>query len=81
MALIGDLGMTKDALIVDIEGGISPLAAELLQRGYRDIWVLNILQAALARAHAALGPGVAYIHWIGGTQARLPAAYFSVWHD
>lgn len=83
LALIYDRDLARDAPIIDIGGGTSPLAAELLQRGYSDVWVLDISSVALAKARAALGPDAERVHWLeaDATQARLPAGYFALWHD
>lgn len=83
LALIRDSGVTAEAPIIDVGGGASRLAADLLQEGFRELWVLDISAAALDRARAALGPDASRIRWVESdvTEAALPAAHFALWHD
>lgn len=83
LALIEQCAIPREAPIIDVGGGASTLAADLLQRGYRDLWVLDISAAALAAARDALGDDGSRIHWLESdvTRARLPAAHFALWHD
>src|SRR6267378_3438841 len=46
---------TSDAVIVDIGGGASRLVDQLLARGFRDVTVLDLSEAALTAAKARLG--------------------------
>lgn len=83
LALINKCGLDREAPLIDIGGGTSSLAAELLQQGYRDVSVLDISPVALANARAGLGCDAARVHWIEAdvTKAHLPAARFALWHD
>jgi len=83
LALIQETGIAPGAPLIDVGGGASCLAGELLHRGFGDLWVLDISAAALDVARKALGDDAARIHWLEGdiTRARLPAAHFALWHD
>ena len=83
LELIRDSGIGPDAGIIDVGGGTSGLAFELLRRGFSGLWVLDISAAALAAARNRLGADAARVRWVEGdiTRAQLPAAHFDVWHD
>jgi len=68
--------------IIDIGGGMSVLAGELLQAGYSDITVLDISNEALDRARRNLGDGAPRVTWLAAdiTQWR-PSRRWAVWHD
>ena len=71
------------ATIVDVGGGASTLVDDLLARGYRNLTVLDISQAALDVARRRLGERGESVQWLRAdvTQARLPMASVDVWHD
>jgi ubiquinone/menaquinone biosynthesis C-methylase UbiE len=73
----------KDAAIIDVGGGSSTLADDLLEHGFADVSVLDISAAALAKSKARLGERAAQIEWLEAdiTQAALPENHFDVWHD
>lgn len=79
-------GLKKDARIIDVGGGSSRLAAALLNRGYTNITVLDIAEAALSRARLGLGPRAANVHWIAADITHWqpeaqPEAQYDAWHD
>jgi len=59
------------------------LVDDLVARGYADVTVLDISQAAIEVAKTRLGPASASVHWITGdiTAVGLGAARYDVWHD
>ncbi|MGA8528722.1 MAG: class I SAM-dependent methyltransferase [Acidobacteriaceae bacterium] len=77
----------RTAAIVDVGGGVSPLAADLLTKGYQDLTVLDVAPAAIERArtdlHSQMGEAADRVRWIVGdvTTVELPPATFDVWHD
>lgn len=73
----------RNAGILDVGGGASTLVDDLLERGFADVTVLDISEAALDAARQRLGPRGAGVRWIraDATQARLPDGSFDVWHD
>jgi ubiquinone/menaquinone biosynthesis C-methylase UbiE len=77
------LGVAPDAPIIDVGGGTSPLAADLLAANYTNITVLDVSGAAISRAQMGLGAGVSRITWLEAdiTTVDLPAGYYAIWHD
>jgi hypothetical protein len=56
--LIEDSSVGVDARILDVGGGDSLLADRLLARGYRDVTMLDVPDAALSRARQRRAPAV-----------------------
>lgn len=82
LELIASAARNPDAAIVDVGGGASTLAGDLLDRGYSDLTVLDIAEAALAKARQRLGGQAARIHWIAADITRwTPPRAYDVWHD
>lgn len=73
----------KDAAIIDVGGGSSTLADDLLEHGFADVSVLDISAKALEKSKARLGKRAAQIEWIEAdiTQVSLPDNHYDVWHD
>lgn len=69
--------------VIDVGGGEATLVDDLVARGYGDVTVLDISQAAIDIAKGRLGPSGASVHWITGdiTAVELEAARYDVWHD
>ena len=71
------------ASIIDVGGGESTLADDLLARGYHNITVLDVSQTAIDVNKGRLGAASDRIHWLVADIAKaelLPNAY-DVWHD
>jgi SAM-dependent methyltransferase len=82
LAMIEELGLPTDASILDIGGGASGLAGELLRRGYRDLTVADISEVALEKARASLGREAAKINWVvADARSHDFGRRFAVWHD
>jgi len=69
--------------IIDVGGGASTLVDDLVGRGYRDITILDISQAALDVAQHRLHKAAESIAWLRAdvTQSSFPSRSFDVWHD
>lgn len=73
---------TSAAAIIDIGGGSSHLAAELLHAGFVDITVLDLSTTALGLARDRLGHDADRVQWIAeDVLAWTPARRYAVWHD
>ena len=72
-----------DPAIIDVGGGESTLADDLLAAGYRDITILDISVEAIAVCKKRLGCIASYINWRVDdiTKADLPRNYYDIWHD
>jgi len=72
-----------DTAIIDIGGGDSTLVDAVLADALGRMTVVDISDAALARARERLGPSAQSVTWISSdvTQLTLPAAAYDIWHD
>lgn len=69
-----------NASVIDVGCGESHLVDCLLERGYRDIAVLDISQTALTNVHERVGD--APVTWIqADIRDWTPDRTFDVWHD
>ena len=70
------------ANIIDIGGGESHFADALLDKGYKNIYVLDISAAAIAKAKQRLGERASKVHWIISDITEFePQVQFDLWHD
>ncbi len=70
------------ANIIDIGGGDSYFVDALLEKGYRNIWVLDISTTAIERAKKRLGEKGAGVHWVVSDVTEFqPTVSFHLWHD
>ena len=84
--LIAQTGLTTKASLIDIGGGASRLVDALLDAGWRDIAVLDIAAAALAKARERLGPRGAGADWsvdwiVADITSWRPQRRYDLWHD
>ena len=71
-----------DAQIIDIGGGDSHFVDALLDKGYRNICVLDISAKAIERAKKRLGERASLVHWTVSDVTNFePNAHFDFWHD
>lgn len=70
------------AKIIDIGGGDSFFVDHLLDKGYQDITVLDISEAAIGRAKMRLGNRAQNVKWIVADAANFhPPEQYDFWHD
>jgi SAM-dependent methyltransferase len=82
LELIERAGAGPDTDIIDIGGGASRLADHLLERGFRDVTVLDISQGALDLAALRLGRRASKASWITADVTEWnPSRRFNLWHD
>ena len=82
LELIQEAALPMDAAIVDVGGGASRLAAELVGIGHSDVTVVDIAPEALERARADLGEGAANVTWVeADIRAHKVDRGFDLWHD
>ncbi len=71
-----------DAAIIDVGGGSSRLASELLHAGFDDITVLDLSTTGLDLARKRLGRDANRVRWIADDLlAWTPDRHYTVWHD
>lgn len=83
LRLILAAGVSPSASIIDVGGGASTLADDLLALGFERLTVLDLSGAALAAAQSRLGPRATQVRWIEADvlRAGLPMHAYDVWHD
>ena len=83
LALIELAGSGPSASIIDVGAGESTLVDDLLARGYSNVTVLDISQAAIAASRKRLGDTAEHVRWLVAdiTQAELEPSAYDVWHD
>lgn len=83
LRLIDDAAPDRGSAVIDVGGGEATLVDDLVSRGYTDVTVLDISQAAIEVAKDRLGFAAAPVHWIIGdiTSVELEAARYDLWHD
>ena len=82
LRLIEQAGVGPEEPIIDVGGGASHLVDHLLERGHRDVTVLDLAGAALAQARTRLGEHAAPVHWIeADATAWQPERTYRLWHD
>lgn len=68
--------------IIDVGGGASRLVDCLLERGFRDLTVIDIAPSALDHARARLGSQAVAVEWIEtDITAFSPRRRYRLWHD
>jgi 2-polyprenyl-3-methyl-5-hydroxy-6-metoxy-1,4-benzoquinol methylase len=71
-----------DANIIDIGGGNSHLVDVLIEKGYKNIYVLDISVNALERAKKRLGEKANNVNWIESDITEFhTSVQFDFWHD
>ena len=81
IAAIERVGLPLDAPIIDVGGGASRLASELLRRGHTDITVADISAKALERARQGF-PDADRVEWVqADVRDHDFGRRFAVWHD
>ncbi len=83
LRLIEQAGIGVEAAIIDVGGGASTLVDGLLARGFRNITVLDLSDAALQAARQRLGQRASAVQWrvADVTTAELPRHGYDLWHD
>jgi SAM-dependent methyltransferase len=74
--------LDPNANIIDIGGGDSLFVDALLEKGYTNIWVLDISAKAIERAKERLGENAKKVQWIVCDVTEfIPPVQFDLWHD
>ena len=83
LSLIERAASDRSASIIDVGAGASTLVDDLLQRGYRNVTVLDVSQKAIEIAKTRLGELSTSVSWLCTdiTQTGLPLKTYDVWHD
>jgi trans-aconitate methyltransferase len=82
LALLERCGVTPDDSLIDVGGGASTLVDDLLDRGYRDLTVLDISTTGVQAARQRLGRAAQRVHWmVADLLSWQPQRTYRVWHD
>src|SRR5689334_25314460 len=82
LRMLAAAGVTAAGSLIDVGGGASPLAAALLERGFRDLTVLDISAAGMEHARRRLGPRAGEVNWVAAdVRTWVPTRRFAAWHD
>jgi SAM-dependent methyltransferase len=82
LELIAQIGATPASAIIDIGGGASRLVDKLIEKGFRDVTVLDLSEAALGATKARLRERAAQVHWIvADATIWEPVRTYDIWHD
>ena len=83
LALLAKAGLSPESRVIDVGGGASTLVDDVLERGVRDVTVLDVSGRALAAVKARLGTKAERVTWVEAdiTDAKLPSASYDLWHD
>jgi len=83
LKLIEDAVANRDAHIIDVGAGESTLVDDLLARGYRNLYAMDISATALEVAKARLGADAQRVNWLCGDVRTFafPPHQYDMWHD
>jgi SAM-dependent methyltransferase len=82
LELIAQIGTISASSIIDVGGGASRLVDHLIDRGFEDITVLDLSNAALQAAKHRLGNRAERVHWIAADATIWkPQKAYDIWHD
>lgn len=83
LAFLDAAKIDRAAGVIDVGGGASTFVDDLLQRGYRNVTVLDLSEAALGAARTRLGERASQVRWICAdvTEVELPVRAYDFWHD
>lgn len=80
LELVERLGVSREAAVLDVGGGASLFADALVERGFRDVTILDVSQAALDEVDRRLGgAGVALV--CTDVLEWTPSRTYDLWHD
>ncbi|MGH3094428.1 MAG: class I SAM-dependent methyltransferase [Streptosporangiales bacterium] len=82
LELIETTGLQPTQPIIDVGGGASQLADQLLERGHTDVTVLDVSRHALELARRRLAACEDQVHWVvADLLSWTPPRRFALWHD
>jgi trans-aconitate methyltransferase len=82
LRMLGTAGVSAADAVIDVGGGASSLARGLLDRGFRDITVLDVSVTGMQHARRHLGPRAEQVRWVtADVLTWQPGRRYRAWHD
>jgi 2-polyprenyl-3-methyl-5-hydroxy-6-metoxy-1,4-benzoquinol methylase len=83
LALIERTGASLSSSIIDVGGGESTLADDLVSRGYQNVTVLDISETAVHVSKQRMGEAAGLVRWLAADVlvTELEPLAYDVWHD
>jgi hypothetical protein len=82
LRMLGSAGVSAADALIDVGGGASRLTRTLLDRGFRDLTVLDISAAGMRHARNRLGSRADQVHWLtADVLSWHPRRHYQAWHD
>ena len=82
LRMLDSAGISAADALIDVGGGASPLTGALLDRGFRDLTVLDISAAGMQHARDRLGSRADQVHWVtADVLSWHPRRRYQAWHD
>ena len=82
LRMLDSAGVSAADALIDVGGGASPLTRALLDRGFRDLTVLDISAAGMRHARDRLGSRADQVHWLSADVLSWhPQRHYQAWHD
>jgi trans-aconitate methyltransferase len=82
LRMLDSAGVLAADALIDVGAGVSPLTGALLDRGFRDLTVLDISAAAMQHARDRLGPRADQVNWLtADVLSWRPQRHYQAWHD
>jgi 2-polyprenyl-3-methyl-5-hydroxy-6-metoxy-1,4-benzoquinol methylase len=83
LALIEAAGIRPEEAVLDVGGGASLVVDRLLERGFRDVTVLDVAESALDVVRARLGSAAdGRVELVRADVTRFaPSRRYALWHD
>jgi ubiquinone/menaquinone biosynthesis C-methylase UbiE len=82
LALIDSLGLSPTVPVIDVGGGTSRLAEELVRGGFVDVTVADVSAGALERAREGFAQDAEAVSWVvADVRDHDFGRTFALWHD
>jgi Methyltransferase domain len=82
LGMLDGAGVSPADSLVDVGGGSSPLAGALLDRGFKDVTVLDIAATGMQYARRRLGDRASQVQWVvADVLTWQPDHRYQAWHD
>ena len=82
LRMLDAAGVSAADALIDVGGGASLLTGVLLDRGFRDLTVLDVSVVGVEHARDRLGPRADQIHWVtADVLSWHPQRHYQAWHD